>query len=50
MQDLVFELAGRDILKVKKIKLMKISEALIWMIVKEKKAYTEWLMHRNMNE
>ena len=32
---------GNDIL------MMKVTDAMIWMIVKEKKAYTEWLVQRN---
>lgn len=47
MQDLVYELAGGDPLKVNDILMMKVSDAMIWMIVKEKKAYTEWLVQRN---
>ena len=47
MQDLVYELAGGDPLKINDVLMMKVSDAMIWMIVKEKKAYTEWLVQRN---
>lgn len=50
MQDLVYELAGGDPLKINDVLMMKVSDAMIWIIAKEKKAFTEWLMQRNGKE
>ncbi len=50
IQDLVYELASGDPLKSSGVKKMKVSEAMIWMIIKEKKAYAEWMVQRNFKD
>jgi hypothetical protein len=50
ISDLVYELSGGDLLKADEVRKIKVTDMMVWMILKQKKDYSVWIARRNLKD